>query len=160
MAGLISLTLVSFIPYTIHITLNSHTLVKVYIDPTVVLVSTKTDDAVIDRLDPDGRSGSSNSGDSKFEEPILFHTLTSIDDQFRLPFLLEVRPPNEFSYDSAISKLVSLRLGEDHESKVQFVVPGDIMVGNSAHDGESTSGQQGRLLHLAGMVDLGSHLTV
>ncbi|RAR08460.1 DNA mismatch repair protein MutS [Stemphylium lycopersici] len=64
---------------------------KTYIDPTVILVSTKIDDKVIDRFDPEASNGESMSGDN---------------DQFRLPFLLEVRPPSEFYYESAKNKLV------------------------------------------------------
>jgi hypothetical protein len=40
-------------------------LVRTYIDPTVVLISTSTDDAVLDRLDPGGRSAVSVNGDSE-----------------------------------------------------------------------------------------------
>jgi DNA mismatch repair protein MSH5 len=39
--------------------------VKTYIDPTIVLISTSTDDAVLDRLDPEGSSGTSVNGESK-----------------------------------------------------------------------------------------------
>jgi len=39
--------------------------VKVYIDPTVILVSTKVDDSVIDKIDPEARTVTSESGDSE-----------------------------------------------------------------------------------------------
>lgn len=39
--------------------------VKPYIDPTIILVSTRVDDAVIDRLDPELRSRGSVAGDSE-----------------------------------------------------------------------------------------------
>ncbi|XPS97973.1 hypothetical protein M3J09_007189 [Ascochyta lentis] len=115
---------------------------KTFIDPTVILVSTKIDDAVIDRFDPEAKNselGSSNN------------------DQFRLPFLLDVRPPSEFYYDAAKSKLMTLRLGEDDGTRVSFNVPGDHL---SGHEDEGTRGQQGQLLRLAGWIDLESRTTV
>ncbi|KAF3049875.1 MutS protein msh5 [Didymella keratinophila] len=115
---------------------------KTFIDPTVILLSTKIDDAVIDRFDPEARSGDSASG---------------TNDQFRLPFLLDVRPPSEFYYDAAKSKLMTLRLGEEDGAQVTFNVPGDHLGG---YDTESAHGQQGRLLHLAGWVDMESRVTV
>jgi len=82
--------------------------VRTFIEPTVILVSTKIDDKVIERFDPEARSDCASSD----------------NDQFRLPFLLEVRPPNEFSYDAAKSKLVSLRLGDESGTRVSFNIPG------------------------------------
>jgi DNA mismatch repair protein MSH5 len=118
-------------------------IVKTFIEPTVVLVSVRIDDAVINCFDPEARSSESVSGDN---------------DQFRLPFLLEMRPPSEFSYDSAKIKLVSLPLDEDNGSSVRFHIPGElIQVGESVEDG---TGQQGRLLRLAGRVDIDSRTTV
>lgn len=115
---------------------------KTFIDPTVILVSTKIDDAVIDRFDPEAKSGESASG---------------TNDQFRLPFLLEVRPPSEFYYDAARSKLMTLRLGENDGAQVTFNVPGDHLGG---YDAEGAHGQQGQLLRLAGWVDMESRVTV
>lgn len=115
---------------------------KVFIEPTVVLVSTKVNEAVIDRFDPEARGGESAS---------------EINDQFRLPFLLDIRPSSEFSYNAAKSKLTTLRLGEDDGAQVIFNVPGDHSGG---HDIESAHGQQGHLLQLAGWVDMESRITV
>lgn len=86
--------------------------------------------------------------------------LTTPDDQFRLPFLFEVRPPSEFAYEAAKSKLGNLRLGDTCERHVNFVVPGDLPVDGLLLDGEIAPGQQGRLLGLAGLVDMESRLTV
>jgi DNA mismatch repair protein MSH5 len=118
--------------------------VRVYIDPTVILVSTKIDDKVIDCFDPDAKSGGSASGDN---------------DQFRLPFRLEVRPPSEFNYDSARNKLASLHLGEDHDTYIEFNVPGELATVGHPDKGQSI-GQQGQLLRLAGWIDLESRSTV
>jgi DNA mismatch repair protein MSH5 len=117
---------------------------RIFIDPTVILVSTKIDDTVIDRFDPDARSGQSGSGDN---------------DQFRLRFLLEVRPPSDFSYGAAKNKLVNLHLGEESGTRVSFNVPGEHDT-NDDPDDESATGQQGQLLRLAGWIDLESRVTV
>jgi DNA mismatch repair protein MSH5 len=117
---------------------------RMFIDPTVILVSTKIDDTVIDRFDPEAKNGSSVSGDN---------------DQFRLPFLLEVRPPSEFYYDAAKSKLVTLRLEEENGTRVSFNVPGELAAGNRIDD-DNVAGQQGQLLRLAGWVDVESRVTV
>lgn len=115
-----------------------------FLEPTVILVSTKIDDKVIDCFDPEARSGESSTGDN---------------DQFRLPYLLEVRPPSEFYYDSARTKLVTLRLGEENGARVKFNVPGEFVTANH-HEEESSVGQQGQLLRLAGWIDLESRSTV
>lgn len=117
---------------------------RMYINPTTILVSTKIDDTVIDRFDPEARNNGSVSGDN---------------DQFRLPFLLEVRPPSEFYYDASRSKLVKLRLGEKHGTQVRFNVPGEIAAGNHIDD-DNVAGQQGQLLRLAGWIDVDSRVTV
>ncbi|KAL5397216.1 hypothetical protein PMIN02_002488 [Paraphaeosphaeria minitans] len=108
---------------------------RVYIDPTVVLVSTKIDDTVIETLED------------------------LAEDRFSLPFLLEVRPPSEFSFDAAKGKLATLRFEDDAVPQMNFIVPGDL---NLLRDEslENAPGQQGRLLRLAGLVDMDSRLTV
>ena len=118
--------------------------VRLSIDPTVILVSTNVDDSVIDRFDPEARSNASVSGDN---------------DQFRLPFVLEVRPPSEFAYDAAKSKLSSLKLDDEGRSRVVFNVPGELAGIDHVGD-EGGAGQQGRLLGLAGWINLESRTTV
>lgn len=117
--------------------------VRLFIDPTVILASAKIDETVMDRFDPQAKSDDSISNDN---------------DQFRLPFLLEVRPPSEFYYDAAKSKLVSLRLGDENGTRVNFNVPGELAAVD--HLNESTVGQQGQLLRLAGWIDIESRVTV
>ena len=123
--------------------------VKTFVDPTVVLVSSKCDDEVFGRLDPemrnprasvDGRSG----------------------DQTRLPYLLESRPSTEFGYDAARNKLVNLRIGQPGGPNVTFVGPGDIVAHEDNPTGGDTgfAGRQGQLLRLSGWINMESRLTV
>lgn len=124
--------------------------VKLFIDPTVVLVSTKCGEEVFHRLDPESK------------DPRM-----SVDgrsnDQTRLPYLLDCRPNAEFSYDAARNKLVNLRIGQPHGPKVTFVVPGDIVTQNDDYIGggyHGFAGRQGQLLRLSGWINMESRLTV
>ena len=117
---------------------------RVYIDPTVILVSTRIDDRVIDCLDPDFKSGGSVSGDN---------------DQFRLPFLLQVRPPSEFSHDSGMKKLAGLRFGDQNGTHIEFNIPGELATVGYP-DRDHPVSQQAQLLRLAGWIDLESRSTV
>lgn len=108
---------------------------RVYIDPTVILVSTRIDDAVMEILE------------------------SLAEDRFSLPFLLEVRPPGEFAFETAKGKLASLKLDNTYMPQVNFVVPGDLgLLGEESL--EHAPGQQSRLLYLGGIIDLESRLTV
>lgn len=123
--------------------------VRLYIDPTTILTSTKCNDEVIDRLDPDIRNqGASDDGRS---------------DQTRLPYLLECRPNAEFNYDSARNKLVNLRIGQEDGPSLTYVVPGDVVAEEEYHDLRQDAGFAGRhaqLLRLSGWVNMESRLTV
>lgn len=118
---------------------------RLFIDPTVVLTSTKVDDLVVERLDPDPKSGASSS----------VH-----NDQFCLPFLFEVRPPNEFYYETAKGKLMDLRVGEQDGATIRFQVPGELASAAPQLDGGGIVGQQEQMLRLAGWINLESRITV
>ena len=124
---------------------------KLFVDPTVVLLSTKCDQEVFSCLDPENGHGNvSLEGGNR--------------DQTRLPYLLECRPNTEFGYDSARDKLVQLRLGQRDGANVTFVVPGDIVTHDENHadvaDHSFLVGRQGQLLRLCGWINMESRLTV
>jgi len=119
-----------------------HSSVKSFIEPTVILVSNKVDDSIIERFDPGAKNADS---------------VSSNNDQFRLPFLLDVRPPSDFYYDAAKSKLMTLRLSEEDGPQVSFNVPGDYLGG---FEGDAAHGQQGQLLRLTGWFDMENRVTV
>ncbi|KAL9071237.1 MAG: hypothetical protein Q9157_005541 [Trypethelium eluteriae] len=120
---------------------------KLFIEPTVVLLPGRADDAVVERLDPDARTQGSLSGCS---------------DQFRLPYLFDIRPSGEFSYEGGKDKLLTLNLGTDGGPQVNFVVPGDVQASDRCLDreGDSWAGRQGRVLRLSAWIDVESRLTV
>ena len=121
-------------------------IVKLFIDPTVVVVSDKISDEACERLDPAMRErGSSVAGRSE-----------------RLPYLIEFRPNAEFGYDSARNKLVNLRIGQPGGPNVTFVVPGDVVTHEDDMVGGDMgfTGRQGQLLRLAGWINMESRFTV
>ncbi|KAK5110382.1 hypothetical protein LTR62_006090 [Meristemomyces frigidus] len=122
---------------------------KLFIEPTVVLVSTKCDDRVIARLDPEMRDSPS---------PVDGRSA----DQTRLPYLLECRPNAEFGYDSARNKMVNLRIGQHDGPRVTFVVPGDITTDQEDYTDLDAgfAGRQGQLLRLSGWINVESRTTV
>ncbi|KAK4993873.1 chaperone ATPase hsp78 [Elasticomyces elasticus] len=136
---------------------------KLFIDPTVILVSTRVDDEVINHLDPETRNRSPAENRSMY---VGYVSKACADlgagDQFRLPYLLEVRPSSEFAYTAAKTRLVNLNIGSDEGPSVTFVVPGDILAGEEGHlnSERGLAGRQARQLRLAGWIDIDSRLTV
>ncbi|KAK4975590.1 chaperone ATPase hsp78 [Elasticomyces elasticus] len=136
---------------------------KLFIDPTVILVSTRVDDEVINHLDPETRNRSPAENRSMY---VGYVSKACADlgagDQFRLPYLLEIRPSSEFAHTAAKTRLVNLNIGSDEGPSVTFVVPGDILAGEEGHlDSErGLAGRQARQLRLAGWIDIDSRLTV
>lgn len=120
---------------------------KLFIDPTVVLVSTKCSEEAVSRLDPEPR-GPTPSVDGRSGD--------------RLPYLLEFRPSSEYGYDSAHNKLVNLRIGQPDGPNVIFVTPGDVVAHEDDYLGGDMgfAGRQGQLLRLAGWINMESRLTV
>jgi DNA mismatch repair protein MSH5 len=124
--------------------------VKLFIDPTVVLVSTRCNEELINRLDPEMANGRGSVAGERN------------GDTTRLPYLLECRPNAEFGYDTSRKKLVNLRIGQRDGPRVTFVVPGDILpqTGSRAADDYEQPDRQGQLLRLSGWINLESRLTV
>ena len=83
-------------------------------------------------------------------------------DQFRLPYLMDIRPSSEFSYEGGKSKLVNLNIGSDDGPRLDLVVPGDVHANDGFRDidDEDNSGTQSRLLRLSGWIDMNSRITV
>ncbi|KAL8671223.1 MAG: hypothetical protein Q9168_004277 [Polycauliona sp. 1 TL-2023] len=122
-------------------------LLKLHAQPTVILLSTKSDEQVSIHLDPTRGNIESTAGDA---------------DDLSFPYLLEVRPSPEFGFESAKTKLSNIRLPNSAASQMAFVTPGDA---ESYEDYIESSepdytGRQGKLLRLSGIVDLESRLTV
>jgi DNA mismatch repair protein MSH5 len=94
--------------------------------------------------------------------PVRKLTRVDGDNQFRLPYLIESRPPREFNNDAARNRLASITLQDDSELEFIFRVPGDAPAAphhGHANDDEET-GRQSQLLRLFGVVDLESSISV
>lgn len=83
-------------------------------------------------------------------------------DQFRLPYVVEIRPSPEFSYEGGKNKLVNLHFLSDAEPQVSFITPGDSDTYEDHEHGNDAgfTGRQGKLLRLSGWIDIESRLTV
>lgn len=123
--------------------------VKIYIDPTVVLVSTKCLDAALDRLDASRNSNTAASDDGSHR------------DTTRLPYQLELRPNAEFAYESGIDKLANLDLEYEDDPAMTLCSQSDIQhVTGNGQDIEDPARRSHRLLKLSSRVNLESRLAV
>jgi DNA mismatch repair protein MSH5 len=101
---------------------------------------------VLDKLDPERR----NMGDGD-------------STAYGMPALCSPRPVSEFSYDSAKSRLVNLKLGHEDGPRITFVTPGDLTAGNDegyAVGDAAVENSQGQFLRLAGWINVDSRVTV
>ena len=113
---------------------------KLFISPTVVLLSTRALDDTVRCFDAHFNHARSDSE----------------NDPFSLPFVLEFRPPTEFSYDGAKFKLINLQIGAFGGPSVNFEVPGD-----EEHQSDSESyGYQARMMKLSSLVSTEGRITV
>ena len=77
-------------------------------------------------------------------------------------YILDSRPSSEFYYENAKNKLVNLELSADEAPNIVFTTPGDELTGKGTLGQVDLAGlgRQGRLMRLAGWIDLDSRLTV
>jgi DNA mismatch repair protein MSH5 len=77
-------------------------------------------------------------------------------------YILDSRPSSEFYYENAKNKLVNLELSADEAPNIVFTTPGDELTGKATLGQVDLAGlgRQGRLMRLAGWIDLDSRLTV
>lgn len=139
--------------------------VRVYAQPTIILISSRIDESVDAILDPDRHNRDTTDDQSKSAQFRSFQVLcnsTSNLGQFQLPYLLEARPSPEFKYESGAQKLIDLYTKLNHSNRAKFLIPG-----NEGHNeayihgvGPGFTTSQGNRLCLSTTVDLDSRLTV
>ncbi|PGH01372.1 DNA mismatch repair protein MSH5 [Blastomyces parvus] len=114
---------------------------KLDVQPTLLLLSTRADQST------------SNLGQTGL--------VCSPDDQFQLPYHLDVRPVQEFNFEGAKLKLASLQLGTS-KSETRFLVPGDTFSLNQNGDQNDLgfTDHQGRLLTLSGSIDMDNRISI
>lgn len=123
---------------------------KLFIDPTVVLISTKCNEELVRQLDPEMANGHGSIAGERNS------------DTTRLAYLLECRPNAEFGYQASRKKLVNLRIGQHDGPRVTLVVPGDVLpqAGSRVVGDDDHPDRQGQILRLSGWINLDSSLTV
>ncbi|PYH87180.1 DNA mismatch repair protein Msh5 [Aspergillus uvarum CBS 121591] len=109
--------------------------------PTMLLLSPRVDThALQDRqmIDPDSESGS------------------------LLPFQLDIRPSQEFGYENAKNKLVTLGISSKHEQRMRFLVPHNGFADSEQIDSESLDFtlQEGKLLHISSSIEMENTVTI
>ncbi len=78
-------------------------------------------------------------------------------------YVLDSRPSAEFQIEAAKNKLINLDIVSEYGPEIVFATPGDGLISDSAYgqvDTDSGVGRQGKLMRLAGWMDLDSRLTV
>ncbi|CZS90681.1 related to MSH5-meiosis-specific protein [Rhynchosporium graminicola] len=124
---------------------------KLHVQPTVILISTRSDERLEVHLSKEARGIEQGDEARKLNiqsYPLSLLTFHAPDDIFG-SYVLDARAASEFSPERAKSKLLSLDLTADGVSQYKMVTPGNNMVGDSAVD-------LGRLMTLAGWIDLES----
>lgn len=79
-----------------------------------------------------------------------------------LPYQIDVRPSQEFSYEGAKTKLVNLEATITGQHATSFLVPGDAFTYGDGQDHEEfgSSHRQGKLLLISSSLDLESRISV
>lgn len=85
-----------------------------------------------------------------------------LDDHFLLPYQLDIRPSQEFSYERAKSKLVNLRIAPVDAEGLRFLTPRDAVACDDGEDHEDLgfTSRQGKLLRLSGWIDMDNWITI
>ena len=127
-----------------------------------MILSSRIDESVDKHLDPERHTRRSRDSDSKFSTPPIILTNVALTGQFRLPYIIDVRPSNEFSYEGGLRKLVDIQVEIAQEGRTSFIVPGDEDPYESYRYGMDPgfSHRQGNLLQLSSAIDLESRLSV
>ncbi|KAE8416659.1 DNA mismatch repair protein Msh5 [Aspergillus pseudocaelatus] len=109
--------------------------------PTVLLLSPRVDYLGPQDIEESGQGNSSQS---------------------YLPYQLDVRPSQEFSYLNAKNKLAALEISSGHEQRIRFLVPHNGLIDPEQMDTESLDFtlQDGRFLHMPGSIDLENKVTI
>ena len=97
---------------------------KAYAEPTVILISSRLDESVDQYLNPETRRGDGDDSDSTH---FLSFLGTVADDPGHLhqPYILDVRPSNEFGYEAG--NLLQLSSVIDVESRLSVSCAGAVL---------------------------------
>ncbi|RDL41993.1 p-loop containing nucleoside triphosphate hydrolase [Venustampulla echinocandica] len=119
---------------------------KLHAQPATIVISTRSEEKLEEHLSKEAR-GIDRDGE---------------DNDVLGSYVLDTRPSSEFGYEQAKDKLVNIQLCADEAPEIIFKTCGDRLAQDAVYGqaGHSSAGREGRLLRLAGWIDLGSTLTV
>lgn len=82
--------------------------------------------------------------------------MCGIDSSSYLPYQVDVRPTQEFSYANAESRLVALEVSSCHEERLRFFVPQTGLADTEEvnPDDMGFTLHEGRLLHISSSIDM------
>ncbi|KAE8325500.1 DNA mismatch repair protein Msh5 [Aspergillus sergii] len=82
--------------------------------------------------------------------------------QSYLPYHLDVRPSQEFSYLNAKNKIAALAISSEHEQRIRFLVPHNGLIDSEQMDTERLDFtlQDGRFLHMRSSIDMENKVTI
>ncbi|KAH8808297.1 muts domain V-domain-containing protein [Xylogone sp. PMI_703] len=120
--------------------------IKLHAQPTVVLVSTKSDEVLEEVLRKDARGI-----DRGHDTNEIFGS-----------YVIDSRPSSEFHYEAAKSKLLNLEFSRANGPTFIFTVPGEDLTTDIVHDTahREKSGPVGRQMKLGGWIDFEWRLTI
>lgn len=110
-----------------------------------------------DCLNPEKDQKPLSEADSTRKNSDHISTDYSADEPSHLPYLLQLRPSKEFKYESGKNKLLQLKLSEERENAIRFIVPeDDVFAGiDSCEERERQ-----RFIELCGRLDMSCQITV
>lgn len=133
---------------------------KIHISPTTVLINTKANETLEEYFTPYARRINTAEGESIAAVVVSpFHSLTLSDDVSG-SYLLEWRPSSDFKYESSKDRLAALFLPLDVHTHMAFLTPGDATAMAAEADYGDTTGHEGRLMRLAGVINLDAYISV
>ncbi|BFZ65463.1 chaperone ATPase hsp78 [Saitoella coloradoensis] len=112
---------------------------RFHVQPSTILLSSRMDESLLDKLE--GLAAPANPAPSSSSESATPGTEST-------GFALDIRPATEFAYQTARSRLISLRVGTEEGPRIDFA------------GAEEGNGQREGLMRLAGWVDVDSKVTV
>jgi DNA mismatch repair protein MSH5 len=136
--------------------------VKVDLQPTTVILSPRIDNNTDSAGDGVQRQISLIESGRCIAFEVESMLISTDNEHHPLPYVVEVRPTPEFSYEGGLNKLLSLSVRLEDEGKVEFLVPGDAALFDediSPQDLGLTR-RRGKILQLSARIDLDNKVSI
>jgi DNA mismatch repair protein MSH5 len=120
---------------------------KLYVEPTVILLPARIEDSIWEYLNTDQKGGELES-------------LDETGNYFQAPYSLEMKASKEFKFENGRSRLLGLHLGQDQIGSNHFEVPGHYNTPDGMGDVSHDFGIQEELLRMSGTIDIRNELSI